>query len=103
MLSIEKKIVLCDEDGKVIPTMEEVGAFTTSENRLFVIAPDGSAIAIFDKDGVLEGTVTEPLPSYELDIQDFAEVLRERYYFERNEEIVSAWRDGEYKMTLTET
>ena len=106
MLKVDTKTIcmLYDEDGKEIPTVEEVGAFTTTDDRLFIIAPDGGAIAIFDLGGNLESTIAEPnLPPYDVDLQTFLDNLRENYYLDEDELIVDIWRDGEYKIEFTET
>jgi hypothetical protein len=106
MLKVETKTIcaLYDENGLEIPTVEEVGAFTTSEERLFLLSPDGGAVAIFDSDGDLESTIAEPnLPPYDVDLQTFTDKLRENYYLDEDEFVVEVWRDGEYKLKFIET
>lgn len=106
MLKVDTKMIcmLRDEEGMEIPTVEEVGAFTTTADRLFIISPDGGAIAIFDSDGNLESTIAEPnLPPYDIDLQTFLDNLRRNYYLDEDELIVDIWRDGEYKIEFTET
>lgn len=106
MLKVETKTVctLYDENGMEIPSVEEVGAFTTTDDRLFIFSPDGGAVAIFDSDGNLESSVAEPnLPPYDVDLQTFMDNLRENYYLDEDELVVEVWRDGEYKIKFTET
>lgn len=104
MMRMKRTIVLVDENGFEESTMENVGAFLTSENRMFVISPTGEAIAIFDEEMHLDDVVTEPdLPRYDEDIESFMDFLREKYLLEESEQPVSFWRDNEYTLNFMES
>lgn len=104
MMQMKRTIVLIDENGFEEPSMENVSAFLTSENRLFIISPNGGAIAIFDEKMRLEEVVDESdVPRYDEDIESFMDFLREKYILGKAEQPTSFWHDDEYTLKFIES